>query len=220
MWRNAATQCWVAQAWGEPSGSWDFPWVGEAAEAPRSGRQAEHKRGKHGGSVPHACRLAVEYGPVNVRENDRPRRLWWAQAIAIPSGGADSVAQALPSARFSATPVLEDGPCSLARGRRSGVRRETHAAAPWPTTHPAAPFLRGGGTGRVRVPGEEPLRRRVMAGAGRETRPDVRQHRATARAQDAVRADCDAPPWQHRLEEAVEARCGGQRQTFPRRGAA
>ena len=196
----------------------DVQWVGEAAEAQRSGSQPEHRRAARGRRT---AWLQSGSG-VSARESQgarQARRLFRAQARAIPSGSADRVEHALPSVRSYETPALDDGPLSLALGRLSGVRRETQEEEQWPTTHPAAPFLRGGGTGLLTVPGWEPLRRRVVAGAGREKRPEVRKPRATARAQDAVGADCDAPPWPHRLEEAVEEGVGGQRQPFPRRGA-
>ena len=176
--------------------------------------------GMQGVSAPHHCRLAAKNGPVRVGEDDRPRRIFWAQAREVPSGGADRVEPALSSARAYGTPALDDGHLSLALWRLSSVRRETHQEDQWPTTYPAAPFLRGGGPCLVTIPGWGTLRSRVVTGAGREERPDLREHFATARAQDAVGADFDEPPWQHMLEEAVDECFGGQRQTVPPSAAA
>ena len=176
--------------------------------------------GMQGVSAPHHCRLAAKNGPVRVGEDDRPRRIFGAQAREVPSGGADRVEPALSSARAYGTPALDDGHLSLALWRLSSVRRETHQEDQWPTTYPAAPFLRGGGPCLVTIPGWGTLRSRVVTGAGREERPDLREHFATARAQDAVGADFDEPPWQHMLEEAVDECFDGQRQTVPPSAAA
>ena len=178
--------------------------IGGGAET----RHACRAQGGSKGSQHHiAAILQQSIGPLRVGEDDRLRRMFRAQAIAIPSGGADRVAHALASARSYGTPALDDGHLSLALGRLSGVRRESHEEDQWPITYPAAPFLRGGGTSLVTVLAWDPLHSRVVAGAGREARPDLGEHVATAWAQDAVGADCDAPPWQPMLEEAVDAHC-------------
>ena len=130
--------------------------------------------------------------------------------------------QAVPTG--SSTPWRAPGPTgrqpwrrgtSLALWRRFWVRRETHEEDQWSPTGPAAPFLRGGWPCLLTVPEGDALRSRGVAEAGRQERADLREHLATARAQDAGVSDCDAPPGQHRLEEAVDARFGGARQPFP-----
>jgi hypothetical protein len=52
-------------------------------------------RGETRGSAPHRGCLAVEHWSVRVGEDDRPRRIVRAQAIEVPSGGADRVEHTL-----------------------------------------------------------------------------------------------------------------------------
>ena len=63
--------------------------------------------------------------------------------------------------------------------------------------------------------GEAALRSQGVAAAGRQERPNLREHCAPAWAQEAVGADCGEPLGEPMLEEAVDERFGGQRQTLP-----
>ena len=85
-----------------------------------------------------------------------------------------------------------------------------------PTACRAVQGRRRGRRGRVLFPVVAALRSLGRAEAGRQERPARRERWATARAQAAVGADCDAPLGQDVLQEAAHTLCGGERAVAPR----
>jgi hypothetical protein len=147
-------------------------------------------------------------------EDGGPRRLVRAQARAVPSGGVPESSTPAPTRGSPGRQAGTSG-TSLALWRLSAVRRQTPQDHQEPTTYPAAPLPRGGGTGLVPVPRGATRRSRVGAGASREERPELREPGAPARAQQARGAAGAASPWQPLLEEAGDKCFDGQRQPFP-----
>jgi len=72
-----------------------------------------------------------------------------------------------------------------------------------------------GGRGILTCPVWAALNRTVVAGACLQERGDLHERCATAGAQKAIIAACDAPLWQDMLADASDARFGGKRQGFP-----
>lgn len=141
-------------------------------------------------------------------EGDRHRRGARAQGRVVRRGGTDRVEHAEASARTSWRSARDDGPPSVSLWWLPGVGQETHEEDQVPPAVRAAPFLRWCETCRLRVSVWTVLHSRGVAGARRQACPELREHRAMVRAQEAVGADFGAPPWQPRLEEATNERFG------------
>jgi hypothetical protein len=187
--------------------------VGEAAVEESRGVYAA-PRGSKGWQRSSAAVLPSGIGPCGWERVTRPRQSGRAQARAVPSGGAT----------VSSTPCQARGPTGcqpwtsgrcLARGRLAWGWCEPPQAHQEPATGPAAPFLRWDSTWWGTILGGSALRHQVVAGAGCQERPELREPVAMARAPEAVGADFTATPGQHRLEEAVDAGRSRERQAFP-----
>lgn len=196
----------------------DFQWLGEAVEGQRRDMDEEPRREIRG--------LITALLPSFSEAWTRGGR-GWRQALRDcscagqrgPLRRCDSVEHALANAMSHGTLAL-DVQSLLALWRLSWVRREPPQDNQEPTTGPAAPCLLWARTWRWTVPGWSTLHHQVVAGAGCQERPDLREHCATARAQEAVGAAFAEPPWQSMLEKTVDERFGRECQAFPPGAAA
>ena len=125
---------------------------------------------------------------------------------------------------MSSTPCPARGPTGcqpwtsgrcLALGRLAWVWCEPPQDHQEPAPGPAAPCLRWDSPWWWTRLGWSALRHQVVAGAGGQERPELREPWATARAQEAGGADCTATPGPHRREAAVEAGLSRSRQACP-----
>ena len=107
--------------------------------------------------------------------------------------------------RYGGRPVRVSGHTSRSLRRCSFGRRDTPQEGEGPPALPAVSGLHGGGRCRLTCPVRGALCRKVMGGAGRQERPNLREHFAPARAQEAVGADFGEPLGEHMLELCGEA---------------